>query len=335
MPSASHSAVRETVDGVPVVRLRSPQGASVSIAPRIGNLAYEFLVGGKNAFWFPFSSLGEFAASPALCGNPFLAPWANRLDEHGFQFEGARYALNRGLGNYLLDQFDQPIHGLLVYASQWRVVSMDAGESGASVTSRLEFSRHPSLMAQFPFAHEIEMTYRLTDRALQVTTVVRNLSAEAMPVSVGFHPYFQVHDCPRDEWRLHLATDSVWDLNERFTPTGGKTPIGSALPDAGSLPLRGRALDHVFGDLHRGGSRWPSFHVTGARERVRVDYGPGFEVAVVYAPRGEGQSFVCFEPMSGVTNAFNLASRGVYDALPVILPGKAWSARFRIVVEGF
>lgn len=38
MPFASHSAVRDTVDGVPVVR-------------RTGILAGVFLVGGKNAFW--------------------------------------------------------------------------------------------------------------------------------------------------------------------------------------------------------------------------------------------------------------------------------------------
>ena len=40
--------------------------AEVSIVPSIGNLAYEFKVHGKNALWFPFRSLAEFKAKPAL-----------------------------------------------------------------------------------------------------------------------------------------------------------------------------------------------------------------------------------------------------------------------------
>ena len=58
-------------------------------------------------------------------------------------------------------------------------------------------------------------------------------------------------------------------------------------------------------------------------------------MAVVYAPTGDGQEFLCFEPMSGITNAFNLAHRGMYDALPQIAPGGAWEAIYRISVEGF
>ncbi len=76
-----YTVSRTLVDGVDLVQLANPcEAATVSIAPRIGHNAYEFLVNGKNAFWFPYASVGEFAAQPDLCGNPFLAPWANRLD---------------------------------------------------------------------------------------------------------------------------------------------------------------------------------------------------------------------------------------------------------------
>src|SRR5438445_746732 len=75
----------------------------------------------------------------------------------------------------------------------------------AWVTSRLDFWKYPDLMEQFPFAHSIEMTYRLVNGALEVETILQNQSSEPMPVAIGYHPYFQVHDAPRNEWRVHVA----------------------------------------------------------------------------------------------------------------------------------
>ena len=69
-----------------------------------------------------------------------------------------------------------------------------ADANSAWIASRLEFYRQPQWMAQFPFAHTIEMTYRLKDGTLEVLTKLYNLSAEPMPVAIGFHPYFQVND---------------------------------------------------------------------------------------------------------------------------------------------
>src|SRR5207253_8462609 len=69
-----------------------------------------------------------------------------------------------------------------LYATQWEVVEAKADRNAAWVTSRLDFYRQPDWMAQFPFAHSIEMTYRLVDGALEVLTKLHNLSNEAMPV---------------------------------------------------------------------------------------------------------------------------------------------------------
>ena len=94
-------------------------------------------VNGKNLFWFPFDSVKDFVAKPQLSGNPFLAPWANRLDEEAFYANGKKYLLNPELDNYGKDPNGQPIHGLLIYASAWEVVSLDSNADSAHVTSRL------------------------------------------------------------------------------------------------------------------------------------------------------------------------------------------------------
>ena len=331
----TYSARLTSSDDVAIVRLCGPDDVVVSIAPKIGNNAYEFIVNGKNAFWFPFGSVGDFAANPELCGNPFLAPWANRLDEHAFYAHGVRYELNRSLGNYLSDPDGQPIHGLLLYAGEWEVVDFGSGPGSAWAKSRLEFSRFPALMAQFPFAHRIDMTYTLAGATLEVRTEIRNQGAETMPVSVGFHPYFQLPGSRRDDWSVQLAASSLWDLNERFTPTGTKSPLKATFPGAADLPLRGEFLDHVFGDLRPDSDGWARFSVHGAGERLTVSYGDGYPVAVVYAPSGEGQQFLCFEPMSGITNAFNLAHRNLYPELPTVRPGDTWTGTYRIAAQGF
>ena len=97
--------------------------------------------------------------------------------------------------------------------------------------------------------------------------------------------------------------------------------------------LRSVQLDDVFSNLIPGADGRPQFSVQGKREKVTVSYGPKYTVAVVYAPPGKG--FICFEPMSAITNAFNLAHAGVYKELHSIPPGGQWRESFWISTSGF
>jgi len=89
----------------------------------------------------------------------------------------------------------------------------------------------------------------------------------------------------------------------------------------------------VFTGLIRGESGRATFSVQGAQQKISVLYGPKYPVAVVYAPAG--RDFICFEPMSGVTNAFNLNHAGKYAELQTIPPGGTWRESFWITVSGF
>src|SRR6185503_6237296 len=106
-----------------------------------------------------------------LAGIPFLAPWADLLDEPAFWADGRRYAFNMTLGNV---RGNRPGHGLLINSPLWEVTGIGAEGSSAHVTSRLAFWKHPDLSAQWPFAHEYEMTYRLSGGVLEVRTTVAN-----------------------------------------------------------------------------------------------------------------------------------------------------------------
>lgn len=323
-----YSVHKLTVDGVEVIRLADPAaGVEVSIAPSLGNNAYEMKAHGKAVLWSPYASLTEFKQKPTFMGVPFLAPWANRLDEDAYWANGRKYLLNPDLNNFRRDQFHQPIHGLVSYASDWKVMDSGADAQSAWVTSRLEFWRHPDWMAQFPFAHSIEMTHRLSGGVLQVTVTVENLSREPMPLSMGFHPYFAIPG--RDEWRLHLAAREHVMLSDRLIPTGEMKPVN--VPDPFSL--RGAQLDDVFTSLVRDANSRAVFSAERGGQRISVSYGQKYPVAVVYAP--PGRDFVCFEPMTGITDAFNLAHQGKYDGLQTIPPGGKWEESFWIGAAGY
>ena len=162
----NYKAEQTTDHGIPVVRLTdASHGVEVSIVPSVGNEAYEMKVHGKNILHFPYPDVSEFQKRPALSGIPFLAPWGNRLDQQAFWANGKKYQFDMQLGNV---RGANPIHGLLSSSPLWRVTEAAADQRSAHVTSRLEFWKYPDLMAQWPFAHEYEMTYSLADGVLEV-----------------------------------------------------------------------------------------------------------------------------------------------------------------------
>jgi len=327
--SQNYVAERINVEGFEVIRLAdTARRTEVRVAAWMGNNAYSMKINGVEAFWSPYSTLAEWKAKPAQIGNPFLAPWANRIDQDAFYANGKKYLLNAGLGNFRKDANQKPIHGLVVYAP-WEVTSVKAGADGAEVTSRLEFWRRPDWMSQFPFAHTYEMTYRLRDGVLEVSTSIENLSTEPMPVSLGYHTYYLVADAPRDEWKVRLPARDHLVLSRELIPTGESKPVTLAQP----LSLGGTQLDDVFGGLTRGAGGRAVFSVEGKRQKITVEYGPRYTVGVAYAP--PGRNFICFEPMTGPTNAFNLAHQGIYKELQTVPAGGRWSESFWVRPSGY
>jgi aldose 1-epimerase len=329
---AQYSARREGA----VVRLEDAGHQTVvSVMPSRGNSAFQITVKGKDIIHFPYASVEEFQKARGMSGFPLLAPWANRLDEPAFYANGKKYTFNLALGNVSPGSDNHPSHGILMNASQWEVTEVKADANAAWVTSRLEFYRQPDWMAQFPFAHTIEMTYRLKDGTLEVLTVLNNLSAEPMPVSIGFHPYFQVNDAPRDEWTFAIGARTQWILTPQNIPTGETRPIERFLPDPRAAALKGLSLDDVFSDLIRDASGKATMWVQGKSEKVEVTFGPNYKGVVVYAPPGAKNNFICFEPMAAITDALNLAQKGIYKELQYIQPGQKWQESFWVTASGF
>jgi aldose 1-epimerase len=332
--SSGFSAQKIVINGVPVIRLiDAKRGMEASILPSIGNMAYELKVHGENVLYFPQMSLSDFQKRPTQCGIPFLAPWANRLDESAFWANGKKYAFNMGLKNISADGRGLPMHGLLANAV-WQVTDIGADGKSAYVTGKFEFWKQPDLMAQWPFAHEYEMTYRLADGALEVKTTVKNLSAEAMPVVVGFHPYYRIPDVARDEWALRMPEAKAVLVDKRLIPTGEFKP--NDLPNP--LPLKARTLDDGFTDLSRNASNQAVFSIESGDKKIELLFGGRFTTAVIWEPAsfpGRSFDFICVEPMAGTTNASNMKDPQAMNRLQTVAAGGKWSESFWVRPIGF
>ncbi|MGH9139588.1 MAG: aldose 1-epimerase, partial [Vicinamibacterales bacterium] len=300
-----------------IVRLEDAGTQTViSIVPSVGNIAFEFSVQGHNVLRWPFASVAQFKARPAMSGIPFVGPWANRLDEQAFYANGTRYAFDMALGNV---RGAIPIHGFLTTNDRWQVIDVRADADSAWATSRLAFFRQPEWLKQWPFAHTIEMSYRLHDGALEVRTTITNLSDEPMPVAIGFHPYFQLTDSSRDEWTLSVGARTHWRLSPDKIPTGETEPIERLFKTPAAVALRDLVLDDVFGDLVRDARGRATMSVAGKSQRLDIVLGPNYRAAVIWAPTPG--AFVCIEPMAAITDALNLTQQGLYRELQSIAPG--------------
>jgi aldose 1-epimerase len=358
-------SIKQTGD---IVQLRDARSdTTVSVMTSLSN-AYEMVVKGQNLIRMTFATVDEFRDRPGLNGIPLLAPFANRLDEQAFYANGKKYNFDMELGNV---RGTIPIHGYLSAAKDWKLVEAKADGKAAWVTNRLEFYRNPQWMKQFPFAHTLQMTYRLQDGVLEVQTRIENLSVEPMPVAIGFHPYFQLTDSTREDWTISVGARSQWLLAENKIPTGETEPIGKLFPDPHAVPLKDFDLDHVFGDLERDAQGRAVMSVKGKSQQLDVLVGPNYRSVVLYSPnpanargrgagRGRGapatapvapasptvpltgtnpnipnRGFIAFEPMVGITNSMNLAHKGLYKELQSIPPGGTWQESFWVRPKGF
>jgi aldose 1-epimerase len=329
MRDRSYAATQIVDHGIPAIRLADAlNGIEVSIVPSIGNLAYEMLVRGQNILYFPPGDPSALKADRHLNGIPFLAPWANRMPE-GFHVNGKQYRFNTGFDSIRLDQNDIPIHGLLTSSPFWQTVDVGADEHSAHVTSRLEFWKHPELMANWPFAHDYEMTYTLAGGILEVGITITNRSTDPMPIAVGFHPYFQLPGVSITEAAVHIPVRRHVETDSRLVATGETTSV--VFPEL--VFLKDHPLDDGFTDLVRDAKERAIFRVEGGEKKIEVAFGPRYQVAILYAP--PGQNYICIEPMSAITNGVNLAYEGKYAGLQSVAPGSQWRESFWIRPTGF
>src|SRR5436190_5181192 len=246
-------------------------------------------------------------------GIPILHPWANRLASWGYAAGGREVVLDAASALLQADEHGLPIHGVLRDCQRWEAELDDA----AGLSAVLDYGAHEDLLAVFPYPHRVELSIRLSGRALVVTTAVTATAEAPVPLTFGFHPYFRVPGVARADWTVELPERLELDLDDRQLPTGS-----ARLHPAERGPLGARTFDHLF----RPPAPTARFAVSGGGRRIVVETGSGYPYAQVFAPAA--QDVICFEPMTAPVAALSTGRE-----LRWVAPGETQSATFAVRVE--
>src|SRR5262245_12077437 len=228
------------------------------------------------------ATLADFQSRPGLNGMPILAPFANRLDETAFYANDRKYNFDLELGNV---RGPIPSTGYVNGSKAWQLVEAKADARSAWVTCKLDFYKIPQFMAQFPFAHTITMTYRVSDGTLEVRTRLDNLSTEPMPVVIGYHPIFELPDGNRNDWTVSLDAKTHWIEIPQRLPTGETQPIESFFgSERTAIQLKKYALvDDVFTDLIRDTNGRATMKLMYNGKELHVSLGPKFKTVLAWS----------------------------------------------------
>jgi aldose 1-epimerase len=228
------------------------------------------------------ATLADFQARPGFNGMPILAPFANRLDQTAFYANGRKYNFDLELGNV---RGPIPSTGYINGSKAWQLVEAKADQRSAWVTCRLDFYKSPLYMAQFPFAHTITMTYRVSDGGLEVHTRLDNLSTEPMPVVIGYHPIFELPEGTRNDWTVSLDAKTHWIEIPQRLPTGETQPIENFFgSDRTAIQLKKYALiDDVFTDLVRDANGRATMKLMYNGKELHVSLGPKYKTVLAWS----------------------------------------------------
>jgi galactose mutarotase-like enzyme len=290
------------------ITLSDSTGATAVIAPELGAwlLRYTRTLpkhGPVDALHFSRAVVERYPRE-MYAGNPILFPLVsfNHLPglDHHYEWEGRR--------------FEMPQHGF-ARRSKWSLVA----QTPSDLT--LELTDNDSSRAHYPFCFRHRLTYRLNNGRLSWDQEIVNFSAEPMPFSTGFHPYFAVPLTPRSE----------------------RAACFVEIPEGRRLMMHGRG-DH-FTAKPFPAQNWSVQEDVSAtmfladlkpRELILVDPVSELEVAFNFArapqhrfvaiwAKSPAEPYYCLEPWTALSNSFTRLNE---HELVVLAPGKVFQAAF-------
>ena len=282
-----------------------------AVAPALGGsiLYFRSAVETRVVDWLrPTANASIVAGDPLGTACFPLVPYSNRIRGGRFVFEGRNIELPPNFGDH-----PHSIHGV-GWQAPWRVVEASAG------TLVLEY-RHQA--DAWPFDFSARQHFALNDSGLAVTVELVNEGEARMPAGIGLHPYF-----PRTPMtRVQANAEEMWRVDDEVMPVERVMPPRDRDPNAG-IAADKVALDNVF-------SGWDGTAVIEWPERrasLKIAADEAFGFFVLFTPPGE--DFLCVEPVSHVTDAFNMAEAGAADTgMRVLDPGESLVGTIRFSPE--
>ena len=235
-----------------------------------------------------------------------LVPFVNRIRGGCFEFRGRTVRLEPNMAGD-----PSPLHGQ-GWTSRWEV------ESSSDAMAALVFE-HPA--GEWPWAYQARQEFGLEANALHMRLVCKNLSDDAMPCGLGFHPYFH---CSPDT-RIQTQVEVVWSVDENVLPVARMPAVGRYA--IANEAVCGRGLDNGYS----GWSGRALFTDPGWPFEVELS-SPGVRFFQLYSPV-DGGIFVA-EPVTHANAALNEPEADWLSlGIRILEPGEAMELEARIAVR--
>jgi aldose 1-epimerase len=241
------------------------------VSPEIGGSISAFRAAGRDVL----RPTPPGAFHPLQTSSFPLVPWVNRVAGGRFTFDGTTVSLPAPIEG---ERHALHGHG---WVAAWTPVEIEP--EFAALTYRHRPSR-------WPWGYEARQTFSLEPGRLTITLAVANLTDSAMPLSLGFHPYFE------SPARLSATVDGVWHTGEDLIPDRWDEAEPFRAHDVDML-----SLDNTFTGWDRRAV------IDGEAGRIAIASDVGY--LHIFAPKG--RSFFCLEPVSAAPDAFNHPERGM------------------------
>ncbi|MFN7054956.1 aldose 1-epimerase [Hyphomonas sp.] len=224
-----------------------------------------------------------------------LFPFSGRIRAGAFHWNGREVRLGQ---NFPPEPHAIHGHG---WQQSWQVIQQTA----SSVTLAY---RHEA--GDWPWAYAAEQRFVLSRGGLSLDLSLHNLSDEAMPAGIGWHPYF-----PRGDAELTARLPFMWEADEAHIPVR-KIAAPGFVHGAGPARVSALDLDDPF-EMADGriAISWPE---RGLNIRLHTDETLRF--LVLYVP--PDQDYFCAEPVSHVPDMVNLDAPAQETGLVRLAPGE-------------
>ena len=119
----------------------------------------------------------------------------------------------------------------------------------------------------------------MSNGTLEVKTRVDNMSEQPMPVTIGYHPIYELPEGNRDEWTVSLGAKTHWIETPGRLPTGETQPIENFFGSPADKIQLGKygLIDDVFTDLVRDAQGRATMKLMGGGKELIIRAG-GFDL---------------------------------------------------------
>jgi aldose 1-epimerase len=313
--------------------LRSPYGSSslwviknnitgeaVSFFPAYGAMLYSLelhqLHSGRTLqILDTVKDFAELEHNPAYKGT-VLFPFPNRIKDGKYEFHNTTYQLPINE-----NELHHALHGFC-YNKPFKVA--EQRDSPFQAETELVYEED-GLTPGYPFKCALRLTYTLTVEGKFVCrATVKNLDDKAIPVAVGFHPYFKL-SVDANELELKVPSHTVFEVDKRMIPVNTRENYDFIIQKKiGDYDMKNcYILDAVAGVA--------TTEITDVNDNVTIllEQETGFRkfnYLQLYVP--ENRQSIAIEPQTCAADSFN-NNIGLLELLPGDTFNASWSVSLR------